>query len=351
MICVGAFLMAATIIPLSVDDSVATVETCTVACIATPWFLWIGFIITFSALYSKIYRISKLLNDSNKFRRVKITVWDVMPTFCILITLTLMFLLVWSVVDPMYWIRKETIGSTDGLSTFGSCGLGHTDVSKAMLGCLIVLAFACVILACVAAWYGSNISVEYSESRYVTMIVIAMLQAFPIGIPLIILSYQNPVARYFVEIAIIFVLTMTVLLLIFIPKILFLRKEKKGRKGDRCTTLESSLRVMGTNQMVPRISVSGPISESTGITRKQVEDLKRNIVDLGTINDSTNFFSLVKSIGIPISDVDNVRNSGITNSTNDTTNTIHDATNLTHITFPGPQSTLFEEDEEIKFKP
>ena len=194
MICVGTFLMAVTIIPLSVDDEIATVETCTVACNVAPWFLWIGFVITFSALFSKIHRINKLLNSSSNFRRVTITVWDVMPTFCILFTLTFIFLSVWTFVDPMYWVREEVFGSTDGLSTFGSCKLGRTNVSIAMLICLIVLAFACVVLACAAAWHGRNVSVEYSESRYVTMIVIAMLQAFPIGIPLIMLSSSNPTA-------------------------------------------------------------------------------------------------------------------------------------------------------------
>ena len=118
-----------------------------------------------------------------------------MLPFGILLALTLIFLLVWTVVDPMFWVRKDVFGTTDGLSTFGSCGIGHTNVSKAMLACLIVLAFACVIRACVSAWYGRTVSVEYSESRYVSVIVIGMLQAFPIGIPLIVLSYSNPTAK------------------------------------------------------------------------------------------------------------------------------------------------------------
>ena len=154
-----------------------------------------GFIFTFSALFSKIDRIKKLIDSSESFRRVTITAWDVMLPFGILLALTLIFLLVWTVVDPMFWVRKDVFGTTDGLSTFGSCGIGHTNVSKAMLACLIVLAFACVIRACVSAWYGRTVSVEYSESRYVSVIVIGMLQAFPIGIPLIVLSYSNPTAK------------------------------------------------------------------------------------------------------------------------------------------------------------
>jgi len=348
MICVGTFLMAATIIPLSVDDSFATVESCTIACIATPWFFWIGFVITFSALFSKIYRINKLFTDASVFRRVKITAWDVMPPFCILLTLTLIFLSVWSFVDPMYWIRQDTIGSIDGLSTFGSCRLGSKGVSKVMLWCLIVLALACVILACFAAWHGRNISVEYSESRYVTVIVIAMLQAFPLGIPLIFLSHQSPIQKYFVEVAIIFVLTLTVLLLIFGPKIGFLRKEKSGIVGGISSTQQSASRIFA--------SINGSIDNRSGITRKQAEDLKRKIVEIGTINDSINFSSLFKSVGIPMLDEYNFRNSenrynSKSTNTNATITSSRICSSTSCLSSTALQPTIVEEDEESRPEP
>mmetsp|Transcript_7169 Transcript_7169/g.17470 ORF Transcript_7169/g.17470 Transcript_7169/m.17470 type:complete len:1075 (-) Transcript_7169:74-3298(-) len=327
MICVGTFLMAATIIPLSVDDSIATTKVCTVACNATPWFLWIGFVITFSALFSKIYRINKLIKSSSNFRRVTITVWDVMPTFCILLTLTLIFLSVWTFADPMYWIRREVDGSTDDLSTFGSCELGRTKISIVMLSCLSFLAFACVVLACAAAWHGRNVNVEYSESRYVTMIIIAMLQAFPIGIPLIIISSSNPTATYFVKVAIIFVLTITVLLLIFVPKILFLRRERTVR-GGRVSTSGGNLRVMGRNQFVPRMSgvtttSSGVVS---GITKKNLEDLSQNLIKCGTIDDTTDLRSIFKRVGIIILDEGGFQRSDVTNPRHFAT--VRNSTNL-----------------------
>ena len=195
MICTGTFFMSATIIPLSIDDSIASEEVCTIACMAAPWFFWIGFIFTFSALSSKIERISKLMQSSRRFKRVTVTAVDVMIPFLCLLTLTTIFLLVWTIVDPMFWVRQSVFGSTDGRSTFGSCAIGHSNVSIAMLACLIVLAFACVTRASVSAWRARTVSVEYSESKYISVIVIGMLQTFPIGIPLVILSYANPVAK------------------------------------------------------------------------------------------------------------------------------------------------------------
>ena len=194
MICIGTLLMASAIIPLSIDDSIASYETCTNACIASPWLLSIGFTTTFSALFAKIYRINTLMRSARLFRKVKISAWDVMLPFFILLTITLIFLLVWTVVDPMYWIRQDVFGSTDGLSTYGICMIGRTNISKAMIASLVVLAFACVILACVAAWRGREISIEYSESKYVGLVMIVMLQLLLLGIPLNALVNTNPPA-------------------------------------------------------------------------------------------------------------------------------------------------------------
>jgi len=302
--------MAATIIPLSIDDSIASVENCTIACIATPWFLWVGFIFAFSALFSKLDRINKLINSAESFRRIRISAMDVMLPFLTLLALTLMFLLAWTVIDPMSWVRKDVFGSTDGLSTFGTCEIGQTNVSKVMLACLIVLAFACVIRASVSAWYGRSVSVEYSESRYVSVIVIGMLQAFPIGIPLLILSNSNPVTKYFVEVTLIFVLTLSILLLIFVPKILFLRKEQSSPPSSHSSTRVTGgytpgIRVVGRNQLFRESTQVEPIGATGtvgGITTKQMEELQELLKETGTINDKTDIQSLVQSVGIVISD-------------------------------------------------
>jgi hypothetical protein len=67
--------------------------------------------------------------------------------------------------------------------------IGRTNISKAMIASLVVLAFACV-----AAWRGREISMKYSESKYVGLVMITMLQLLLLGIPLIALVNTNPPA-------------------------------------------------------------------------------------------------------------------------------------------------------------
>lgn len=329
MICAGTFLMSTTIIPLSIDDSIASEEVCTIACMTAPWLFWIGFIFAFSALSSKIERIRKLVEGSSRFRRVTVTAWDVMIPFLFLLTLTTIFLLVWTIVDPMFWVRQSVFGSKDDRSTFGSCAVGKSNVSVAMLACLIVLAFACVIRASVSAWKARAVNVEYSESKYISVIVIGMLQTFPIGIPLVILSYANPTAKYFVKTAIIFALTLSISLLIFVPKIIWHRKGSLGAitggSGPSQLSMDpsaieidnsgrSALRVVGLSR-ISRASRYArerrPIASRTqalnitevvsGLTTKQVEDLEK-VLQSNLNVDNIDLRQLVQSIGIVISD-------------------------------------------------
>ena len=73
------------------------------------------------------------------------------------------------------------------------------------------------------------------------MIMVGMLQLFFVGLPLIALvASTNPAAFYFVVTAIIFVLCMLLLGGIFVPKIIFMRKEKKPENRTSATLYQSS---------------------------------------------------------------------------------------------------------------
>ena len=93
LICVGCFIMASAIIPLSIDDSIASPEGCSKACMAFPWvsghlvlhgtcirtshlliesfskqllhqLLSLGFTAIFSALTSKTWRLNRVVENA-----------------------------------------------------------------------------------------------------------------------------------------------------------------------------------------------------------------------------------------------------------------------------------------------
>ena len=61
MICTGSLLLATSIIPLLMDEGIGMDKiSLSRACTSTMWFACIGFVVTFSALFSKLWRLNKV---------------------------------------------------------------------------------------------------------------------------------------------------------------------------------------------------------------------------------------------------------------------------------------------------
>ena len=217
-ISVGAVIMSLAIVPISIDDSIASKRGCDIACMSTPWLLAVGFCIMFSLLDAKILRVNKLMKSAQRFRRVTVEAKDVLLPFVIMISLNVIFLSVATAIDPLYWERVETGRDGEGnLESYGHCTSDGT-VSAVMLGLVVVFNAIALILACYQAYKGLKIDVAYSESTYVAFSIASILQAAIVGVPLIFLSESNPSASFVVRSLLVFVICMSVLCFIFIPK-------------------------------------------------------------------------------------------------------------------------------------
>ena len=60
MICVGTLLMSIAIIFVVLDDSVTSAAVLDVTCSASVWLVSLGFVISFSALFSKLWRVNRV---------------------------------------------------------------------------------------------------------------------------------------------------------------------------------------------------------------------------------------------------------------------------------------------------
>jgi 7 transmembrane sweet-taste receptor of 3 GCPR len=75
MLCVGSIVMSTSIFTLSWDEGAGWSDRqLDIACAMTPWFFFIGQILTFCALFTKLWRVDKVL----QFRRRAVTVSNVM---------------------------------------------------------------------------------------------------------------------------------------------------------------------------------------------------------------------------------------------------------------------------------
>jgi gamma-aminobutyric acid type B receptor len=97
-----------------------------------------------------------------------------------------------------------------------------------------------LLLANVEAYRARNISDEFSESKYIGFAMVSMLQALLLGLPLAVLVTNNPEARLFTYSGIIFLISMSLLLLIFVPKMIIVVQDKNSKSRERISTSGSN---------------------------------------------------------------------------------------------------------------
>lgn len=217
LISVGVFVFGSSIIPMTIDDGNFSVEACSKACMAIPWLTSMGWSILFSALYAKIRRVNLVVANIVNFKKGQVTERDVMMPFAVLFTSNLILLLIWSLLDPLFWKRVE-VSPTE---SYGICSADADSVVwKIVLGLLGGLNGLALVGANVEAWKARRIDTEYGESSYIGLIMASILQVVLVGVPLIFLVQDNPTARFFVNSSMAFVVSMSVLSLLFLPKIL-----------------------------------------------------------------------------------------------------------------------------------
>lgn len=128
MTACGVVLMASALVPLSFDDGgepESMSETHSVAiCMSIPWLAFTGFTVTFSALFSKTWRVVQLFHSSAAFGRTNVSERDVLRPFVVLITCNFVVLICWNVIDPLTYERQFEAGTdywNREIASNGSC--------------------------------------------------------------------------------------------------------------------------------------------------------------------------------------------------------------------------------------
>lgn len=217
----GVLILASTIVPLSLDDGGTDIShaRATWICMSAPWLCCCGLTITFSALFSKTIRINRIVEETRQCHRVTVTVVDVLKPFLILIFLNVLVLTLWSILDPLSYVRSDKTG-LDGwnrvISTYGSC---QCDDARPYVIPLGAINLGVLLLANWQAYASRKIQSEFAESKFIAICMILLLEAVLIGVPILLVVKDAPQAFYLTISFMIFAICMGVLLLIFIPKI------------------------------------------------------------------------------------------------------------------------------------
>ena len=103
-------------------------------------------------------------------------------------------------------------------STVGWCVSEH---SNWYTGLLVVFNIAILLLSLVQSYECRRITTEYSESAWVTIAIVTTAQAWFISLPLVILSDHDPTKWFVLRSSTVLCTTFAILLLIFVPKMIY----------------------------------------------------------------------------------------------------------------------------------
>ncbi|KAL7535821.1 hypothetical protein ACHAWF_005283 [Thalassiosira exigua] len=297
LICVGTLIMGAGIFLMGLDDDIATKEGCDIACMATPWMLGCGFSCMFAALYSKTLRVNKLFK-AGRFTRITVRKRDVMKPLLAIAGLNVILLSVWTAVNPMVWERIETSPA----SSYGACeprektGAGLVPIVLFGVGNVIILFFANF-----QAYQARELSDEFSESKYIAISLVSILQAVLVGVPVAVVTRQIPAAFGVIVSGLTFIVPMSVLMLIFAPKVLLVWQKAKEKKelGSQSVGRATGSAIKGI--LITKMRLPGCQDEDELGHKKKLQELKLKLTEQG-IDASTLFQEVGLEVASCISD-------------------------------------------------
>ncbi|CAB9500493.1 Gamma-aminobutyric acid (GABA) B receptor [Seminavis robusta] len=253
VLCLGAALTSMIVLTQSFDESYGWEESMlSRACLAMPWLACLGVMVTYSALFTKLWRVNKVLQFKRRQIKASQVMWPALSLFVIAVVL----LSAWTATTDFGWVREE-IDELSGES-IGRCT--GTNTAKLLIP-VDLLVLIPVVLAGVMAWKTSDVDDMYSESKWIFSLILVQLQVFIVGAPLIvILNDVSTTGRYIGLALVVCTFPLSTMGLIFVPKALAVRKASRG--GNREETMRGSspgVRVTGVN--LP----SGEVASTKGV--------------------------------------------------------------------------------------
>jgi gamma-aminobutyric acid type B receptor len=178
VIAFGSAVSASSIFVISFDENEGwTEEQLSRACMTMPWLLSLGHIITYGALFSKLWRVNEVLQFSRRKIDMKHVAWPfAMLTFVILVVLSL-----WTALDSLQWIRVELDESTG--ESIGGC---ESEQIFAFLVPLAVLVLIPTVLTGCMAWKTKDIDEVYSDSQWIFILFVSQIEIILVAVPTIV---------------------------------------------------------------------------------------------------------------------------------------------------------------------
>lgn len=232
-LCVGTFLMGSAVIPMSLQEPVGQ-NGLDRACMAVPWLLSVGFVTSFSALFSKTWRLNKICQSGQFLRRIIVHPKDVMMPFVVMMALNIGLLVVWTIVSPLRWDRLPVDNFDQfgrSVESYGTCRAGDGVPVAAFVLPIVAVNLSALLFSSYQAYCSRVLPTDFSESTYLGLSMASLLETFFLGVPMLFIDTESPSTMFIVRSVLVCLSCLAIQVPMFVPKYIQRNMIKRERRS------------------------------------------------------------------------------------------------------------------------
>ncbi|XP_076323400.1 gamma-aminobutyric acid type B receptor subunit 2-like isoform X2 [Tachypleus tridentatus] len=240
IIIIGCMLTYTSVILLGLDSGLTSEESFPYICTARAWVLMNGFTLAFGSMFSKTWRVHAIFTNIKMNKKV-IQDYKLFMVVGVLVIVDIAILTTWQVIDPFY--RETSLGTKmPSAQNEDSVVIPELEFCKShkmtiFLGSIYAYKGLLMAFGCFLAWETRHVSIPaLNDSKYIGMSVynVVILCATGAAVSFVLREHQDA-AFIIISIFIIFCST-TTLCLVFVPKLVELKKNPSiGERRMRAT--------------------------------------------------------------------------------------------------------------------
>ncbi|XP_013415617.1 gamma-aminobutyric acid type B receptor subunit 2 [Lingula anatina] len=230
VIVIGCILTYSAVPMLGLDGSLTSPERLPYICVGRCWSLSIGFTLSFGALFSKTWRVHAIFTNVKLNRKV-IKDYKLILIVLGLLVFDLIILITWQIVDPMQKQTKHLPAVERGIDMEIIPQVDYCFSTHMTIWLSILYAYKGVLLifGCFLAWETRHVSIPaLNDSKYIGMSVYNVVVLCVCGVAISFVVRDNQDASFLITGLSIILCTTITQCLVFVPKIIELKKNPKG---------------------------------------------------------------------------------------------------------------------------
>ncbi|XP_055677192.1 gamma-aminobutyric acid type B receptor subunit 2 isoform X2 [Lutzomyia longipalpis] len=249
LIIIGCMLTYLSVIFLGLDSGLSSIAAFPYICTARAWLLMAGFSLAFGAMFSKTWRVHSIFTDLKLNKKV-IKDYQLFMVVGVLLAIDLAIMTTWQIADPFYRDTKQMEPyphpSLEDVLIARENEYCQSEKITVFIGVIYAYKGLLLIFGAFLAWETRHVSIPaLNDSKHIGLSVYNVVIMCIMGAAIaIVLSDRKDAAFILISVFIIFCTTAT-LCLVFVPKIVELKRNPSGVVDKR---IRATLRPMSKNR-------------------------------------------------------------------------------------------------------